>query len=320
MSRTKTPILRQTGKGFSYFSFIADYWKAKESGWDRAFHRLCSLMRKMDAQHVIIEKLESTDNEVSEESTALNTYYGKKTGLDAYRFTFLSQKISNLSDVKFLSDDKFFSSAILINFIDDKSKWHSYLHKAVVCIPKISGEPLLNNYIHIRKDFTCSVNLGKGVSRFFSINGTYFCQQNSVTSVCAHASLCMIINNMDRPGSEMISNEWINTTLRINHTSKKVGPDRGLKEHEVMQVLEKAGLKANWHNFFDDPNSDYAEYVYRYIEGKCPALLIFSTHHSDALHVVPVIGHTLNSDFGERKQIWLTTRRFTCTIDPRLNG
>lgn len=305
MLTLKKPLLRPTSKGHSYFSFISEFWMAKEAGWDRAFHRLCSLMRKMDAQNVVIEEIKGDSLELSEEKTALDTYFGHKTYIKAFRFTFLSENISTVETllnkriigrIKDLADENFLASATLINFRDPRNNWHSYLQKAIVCIPKLSNTPLLNNYIHIHKIFNCSVDLSDNEKRSFNINGTFFCQQNSITSVCAHASLCMIINNMDMPGLKTISSEWINRTLGIDHTTKKVGPDKGLSENEVKQVLKKAGLKANWYNFFNDPNSDYAEYIYRYVEGKCPSLLIFSTTHSDELHVVPVIGHTLNSD------------------------
>jgi hypothetical protein len=296
----KYPRLISTTKGFSFFSFISYYWKAKESGWDRAFHRLCSLMRKMNVQNVFVEKINEHSADISEEIEALKKHYEQKIYTRAFKFTFLSEKVFSVSEIKGLSDDKFLASATLINFRSPKNNWSSYIQKAVVCRPRISDTPLLNNYIHVRRNFTCSVNINTDDVHNFKINGSFFCQQNGVTSVCAHASLCMLINNMDKR-RRMISTEWINEILNIDHRTNKNLGQEGLNEKQVLNVLRRLGLKANWHNFFDYPNTDYAEYIYRFMEGGCPSLLVFTTKHDPnqndiPMHVVPVIGHTLNSD------------------------
>lgn len=304
MPQNKYPILRKTSKGHSYFDLISKFWRAKKYGVNRTFHRLCSLMRKMESQCVFIEHLKDYSPELLEEQTALNTYYDGNVKMAVFRFTFLSDKVLTVNKLVNLPDEKFLASAILINFKDLRhNRWHSYLYEAIVCRPKLSNTLLLNNYIHIRKDFNCSIDLGNNKIRSFKINGALFCQQNNVTSVCAHASLCMLINNMDRKRRK-VTTEWINKNLGIDHINRKVGGNTGLSSEEVIQVLKAAGLKAAWHDFFERPDVDYAEYLYHFVEGGCPALLVFTTKHrseNDAidnfpLHVVPVIGHTLNSD------------------------
>jgi hypothetical protein len=47
-------------------------------------------------------------------------------------------------------------------------------------------------------------------------------------------------------------------------------------------------------DFFSYPNLEYNEKVYKYMESGFPVLLILST--KDELHVVTVVGHTLNTD------------------------
>jgi len=310
MPSDKYPLLRLTRKGHSFFDLISEFGKSEDSRWDRAFHRLCSLMRKMAAQNVVIEQIEDYSPNLREEKAALDTYYGKDIKFEVFRFTFLLANISTLAAVGDLKNRSFLASATLINFTDQNDRWHSYLQEAIVCRPQISGRLLLNNYVHIRNDFNCSVNFSKKETRSFKINGTFFCQQNAVTSVCAHASLCMLINNMN--AQKMITTEWINKILEIDHIKKRVSTE-GLNTEQVLKVLKNAGLEAEWHNFFDHPNIDYAQYIYRYIEGGCPSLLVFTTKYADneedviedddiakiPLHVVPVIGHTLNSDIWE---------------------
>lgn len=324
MLQNKYPILRKTSKGHSYFDLIKKYWRATNKyGVNRTFHRLCSLMRKMDAQSVFIEHISDYSPELLEEKAAIDTYYRRNIKVEVFRFTFLSDEILSIDKLIDLPDDKFLATATLINFKDLNNKWHSYIYESIVCRPKLSNTLLLNNYIHIRKDFHCSIDLGNKKIRSFKINGTFFCQQNGITSVCAHVSLCMLINNMDKKGIKFTA-ERINKILGIDHINQKVGGARGLSEAQMIQVLEGAGLNVAWQNFFDNPSIDYAEYLYSFMEGGCPALLFFTTKHLNEnaaiddfpLHVVPVIGHTLNSDIWEAEAELAYKRSVTFNYRP----
>lgn len=295
------PEIILTEKGCSYFEFIDEFWLAKDSGNNRAFHRLCSLMRKMDAQSSVMEKIDECSPELEGEIQALKNICGEDLKLKIYRFTFLSEKVSTINDIKQLSDDKFYASAILINHHLADNKWQSYLYQAIVCKPKLlyTGTELQNYYIHVYRNFKCSVNISSDEKHDFKIQGTFFCQQNAITSVCAHAALCMTLNNMPDRKERLIFPEDVNKILKIDHKKKKVSAD-GLSDEDVFKFLKDMGFNANWLNFFEDTNTDYAEYIYRYIEGGCPVLLVFTTCSRERkpidLHVVPVIGHNLNSD------------------------
>ena len=194
--KTEYPIIKTTTRGRSNFTLISTYWKAKEDTNDRAFHRLCSLMRKMDAKRVVVEKLRGNEYKIAEERKALKGYFKQTIDTEVYRFTFVLKSISKVEELKDLPDDKYLASAIIFNFINPtNNKWHSYLHSAIVTIPKKKNKFLLNNYIHAKKEFTCEIKGNDNKKHFFKITGTYFCQQNNITSVCAHAALCMTINN-----------------------------------------------------------------------------------------------------------------------------
>ncbi len=296
MNNETYPYVRSTVKGKSFFEMISEYWKGSSTtSNDRAIHRLCSLMRKMDSQSVFIEKLDSSYNEIVKDTEALDKRFKEKLNIEAYRFTFSTNLFSNATDIVGLKDEEFLSTAILINFKNpEKDDWQSYLQKAIVCLPKKDNKRLLNNYIHVQKEFNCVVSIDSSTTHEFKIIGTYFCQQNDVTAVCAHVALCMIINSLEST-KEIYSTETINEVLGIDHDTVKVGGDKGLNQEQVLKVLEHAGLDAVWHDFFKYPETDYAEYIYRYMEGGNPSLLVFSTNR-DEMHVVPVIGHTLNSD------------------------
>jgi len=124
----------------------------------------------------------------------------------------------------------------------------------------------------------------------------------------------MTVNNMGREDIGMITPERINKIIKVDHQKIRFGPDKpGLDEKELKTVLEALGLTYTWMDFFEDPNIEYDEFIYRYVEGGCPVLLVFSAETS--LHVVPVIGHTMNSD------IWRPEAEtvYTTNINTRLN-
>lgn len=302
------PRLKPVEPGHSFFRLIYDYCLEEryQPCINRALHRLCSLMRKMNAKTVVIEDIESSCSEIKDECLAIKAYYSRNIKIRAHKFTFLNKEIKNLKEIPQLKDSSFLSSALIINFTDRNGKWKSYLFKAIVSIPEINYAefgtiPLLNYYLHIYKTFRCKVSISEYDIHEFNIIGTFFCQQNSVTSVCAHASLCMTINNMNfekigLPNPGIVTAECVNKIVGIDHRNIKFGINKdGLSKEEIQEVLKKFELSITWTDFFENPNVEYNEYIYRYIESRCPVLLVFTTD-STALHVVPVLGHTLNSD------------------------
>jgi hypothetical protein len=292
----------------SYYDFCSCYsfQEKLESSNHRAFHRLCSLMRKMKAKKAIAELLPSDHQEIKEECDALNIATEGDIEIKAYRLTFLSVEIDSLGLIEKLPDDAFLSSTIIINFKDKNKHWKSYLYKAIVVIPQILGHPkfgdipLLNSYFHVSTSFNCEVCDPKGkIKKEFHITGTYFTQQNSTTSVCAHASLSMAVNNSGLC-MEWLSTEKVNKFLGIDHVTRSIRQNdnqiSGLSPGEIYQVLEIMGLNASFFDFFDEPMRDYNQVIYPYVESGYPSLLLFTTDCVNDLHVVTTVGHTMNSD------------------------
>jgi len=298
------PTLSDVSKGHSLFAFIDQYCLGETSGLSHnsAFHRLCSLMRKMDVRTAVVEDISSSFAEIAAEGKALNTYFGQHIEIKAHRITFLAEEVIALDSLPKVKNDNFLSSSIIINFKDPKKDWNSYLFSAIVTIPKIKNDPklgdvpLLNNFIHIRRKFKREVIITEEKKIEFTITGSFFCQQNSVTSVCAHASLCMTLNNMEIQ-EELITPEDINEIIGVDHKTSKFGPEGEARftDKEIKKVLSQYALTYELLNFFENPNIGYNEYIYRYIESRCPVLLIFTTDVTTS-HVVPILGHTLNSD------------------------
>lgn len=296
------PRIIDVGNNTSFYKFISTYCVAEANGKEnRAFHRLCSLARKMNVKHAVIEDVDTASQLVATECQALKNYHGCSLQFSIYRITLLSADVTQLLDLQSLPYSSFLSSTIIINYQLPDSSWKSYLFFSIVTTPKAVNKdgsflPLLNNYLHVYKIFECEVGLSGNNFHKFEITGSYFCQQNSETNVCAHASLCMIINNMDLTVS--ITNEDINTIIGVDHIRDKLGSTRvlGLTKEEIIQVLNRYNLSFQLKDYFyTNHEENYNDFIYKYIESKYPALLVFTTA-GDISHIVPVFGHTLNTD------------------------
>lgn len=307
------PIVRPISPGNSFFTFISDFCEDEASGVaaNRAFHRLCSLMRKMKVASVVIENdLANIDTEtLNSELAALRTYYGKdKVEIKVQRFTFVDVPIDVPIKLRELKDQNFLSSCILINFRENEGRWISYIFQAYVTMPRtnykgceIGNEieaqlPLMNNYLHVMKSFSCAVAIGKNKIHTYNIKGTFFCQQNTVTSVCAHAAICMAVNNMKAEGIKFVTPEDINGILDIDHNYRKLILNSDFYRHSFAKVFDAFGLHEASIDFFDHQLKDYDSHIYKYIESGCPTLLVFSANDQGADHVIPIFGHTLNTD------------------------
>ena len=163
-------------------------------------HRLCSLMRKMGANAYMIE-YDYEDEEILAEIAALNSGLGEIGDASIIRLSFYENHF-DLSTYKDLSETSCMACAILIKYINPNLKnlqnfnGHEikYIYEAYIAYPHESGDCncLLNNYFHTGREY--EVNLAN--NKCFRIKGTYFCQQNKCTSVCAHSALKMVVNGM----------------------------------------------------------------------------------------------------------------------------
>jgi hypothetical protein len=263
----------QINQGYSFFLFINTYCLEEATHFciNRAIHRLCSLMRKMDAKTVLIESQNHFLPEIEDECLALGKYYNEKIKIKAHRFTFILKEVSSWEEILQLESYLFLANCILINFQEPKDKrWISYLFKAVITLPKIYQNKflsisLLNNYLHVYKTFNCKIIFDEKLRDYkeYTITGTFFCQQNTVTSVCAHASLCMTINNIQGLRDELILPEDINKIIGVKHYLQN-----GLSKEDIDKVLKDYNLSFDYIDFFVNPYVEYNDFVYKYIESK----------------------------------------------------
>lgn len=296
--------------GHSFFKLIVDHYWTRTS-YGRTIHRICTLMRKMEVRSYAEEKLETEGPDayppLAIELAAIRARVGTNAiRLESFRLTF-ARKDRSECHIEQMDNDDFLGYVIINTMHLPKNKSLSYVFESIIREParyrpgangKRQWIPLLNNYLHVKRTYKCSVG-----GHDYKISGTYFCQQNGITSVCAHACAAMVINcSIDR--EQPVTCEEINQKIGIRHEDRVIwseyaesGPKtrRGLTNGHLAKAFQCFGLESHEYQCSDsDQREYYRPFIYGFIESGFPAILQFMTPKSD--HVLAVVGHTLNSD------------------------
>lgn len=329
------------GPGQSFFRLIdAITGTDAFSGQPRStLHRICTLMRKMEAQTVVVEAVDSDTQEsdrVSEELQSIETRLGRNVIHEpVWKLTFVRSEVSDGGVLSEVADHDFLGYAILINLQLAQDMRRPYVYESIIREPgrlQLAGrdswewQPLLNNYMHVGRSFGCSV--GSGME--YSLEGSYFCQQNGITSVCAHACAAMVVNNCMQT-EQIVTCQDVNRLLNIDHRIRMLHTDWGCNDRAAQKGLSIMELELVFRSFgltpytveFSDPVRYFREFLYGFVESACPAVLAFTTTDVEGHvweHVVPVFGHTLNSDSWfpgafANYAIGFVDRRYLSTLD-----
>jgi hypothetical protein len=316
-SKAEPEILScEAGKpGFSfYFDLIAPIWRNCQA--EGAVHRLCSLMRKMGAKTLLREALEPNE-EIGQESEDLETRVGKSLRREpqAFRFSFFSascpeknQWREQLPRTSFLGYAVILKAALPtdVPIVAQRCRSGQMAHvlEAVTRPPgwavendraEYTTEGVTNYYVHCQRKFETTVG-PRGASKDYSLNGAFFCQQNGLTHVCAHAALRMVFNTADGLLRQKATNRQLNEALGIDHKTEATSlTEDGLSVEQILAICKHFGLNVVGGNFILFPTVDYAQWTYPLVESGYPVLLAFHPTHATG-HVVTVIGHTMNSD------------------------
>ncbi|MFX0203218.1 MAG: hypothetical protein ACFFCW_44510 [Candidatus Hodarchaeota archaeon] len=297
-------------------------------------HRVCTLMRKMNAKWLVEESLEET-SELSKEFAAVRKRCGKNTDCKATRLSFFADvgkgdwrhqdcRKGILAYVVLITlgfPEEHFAVRVGSKTINIKDK--TYIYEAVVAFPAkhkkqrdgtIAKVPITNYYYHCGNTFTTVIGTKNDYVRF-KLSGTYFAQQNSLTSVCAHACIQMAINNSpvltQKKRRRKLTSERINKILRIDHQNpqKQVGKferdpkktsTKGLSNEQIQELAKKLNIGILKMDFRYHPEVDASRWIYPTLESSCPTILgiqrppIGTTDWFS--HVVTVLGHTMNTD------------------------
>lgn len=273
-----------------FFDLVRPLWRSQARiRANVALHRVCTLARKMGVRTVAIEPGLSRP-EVREEIDDLDQAHGGSGEAEAVVISFFDCPLTR-ADVASLSDDRLLGQATVINY---RPKGHSeysvsYVFEAVMRIPSIRDtdgvvRSLLNNYVHSAGEFEISA-----CGRVFNARAVYYCQQNGVTSVCAHACLRMTLNTV-LPAEKRL------TTRSINQLLAAKPPFSGLRIEQIKDVLAASDFRLVIYLFEDGSPEAFDRVLYSIVESGHPALLTFRTSDADTDHIIPVYGHTLNTD------------------------
>ncbi len=285
------------------FSFFYDLIRKECNGLSPApLHRICTLMRKMGAQCFLREEL-VPNQEISDEQQAATVRTGGNVGLKAVRLTFFR----DIGTWRELNEVLGYVVLMGLTLPSGPPKYfilESVIRVPTVWIPTEGGKqrayPVTNYYVHCCREFETVVGTAKE-NRKLKIVGSFFCQQNDLTHVCAHAALRMGVNSSPAFTGAKLTNGTINALLGIDHSqAKQVGKfgnqshSQGLETEQILQVVKSMGWEAHVADFYSNPAIDYEDYIYPVIESGCP--VIVGVHRPGTAHVLAVVGHTLNSD------------------------
>ena len=217
----------------------------------------------------------------------------RRIASDCLTLTFFKE---NVRDDKELSEES--SADILAHCIIKRNHGHPDA-KGNVWEAIVNPHLLPNHFVHGINPYLIPIMVG---TKFLTIRGIYFCQQNGHSTRCAHSAVTMALRAIEKKiKPEDAGNLKDPTTVFVAKRTNVVG--EGLTCGQIIKVLEDCGLFPMVISFGEKEAKgrdigDYRSFVHAGVESGLPVLLSFVT--SDGAnrdrHVVTVFGHTLNTN------------------------
>jgi len=276
-------------------------------------------MRKSDARTIIVHrKIQREKYFQSQYHHLAKDLEEKRSAIrlkDITQVTFLRREFPNIPSSstlrKELRDKDILATCVVVTFIPKRGRRRSpksYVYEAVVRMqrPRISWTPqrFPHNYTHVRSILEIKV-----LGREFEIPGSYFVQENGIDCVCAQACIKMSMIHIDGDVQRVPPTSGrINEIVRCYRRQKqleKLNPRRGLTIGDLREVIHKEHGHALLLDTKKDRWTPPYEFTYLLIESGIPALVAFCPEpvragedppEPEILHVMPVVGHTMNCD------------------------
>ncbi len=282
------------------------------------FLAICGLMRKCGAQALLLhEHVELADEYLEHYSPTqaeiadLQDELGEDAEFSVAQVTFFQTRIR--ADAKRLPDrirsEDILATCVIISILAPKSEEakrdvdlrRSYVFEAIIAVPSVSvanrRQRLLNNYVHIRDSI--GVIIG---GREFSIEASYFCQQNGITAHCGQAAMKMALWHTSG-FTEQPTTVQINEFARRGLGQSKRTASEAFHEKDIHNVCQGYGVDTIHLPCDKFPEVLPYEFAYLLVESGIPTVIIFisdkDTNGGEVHHVLPVIGHTWDSN------VWL---------------
>ncbi len=265
------------------FSFYAEADRYEAPLHNHPLHRTFSLARKLRVRTLVRQNI-SADQWLLQENDVVSKVVGAQCTSSAWRLSFFREPFSHPEDIQEVPADSYIGYLVVVRTqtpVQDKPLI-VFVREAIIEAPA-----LLNNYIHSSGRFVTRL-----AGRDFSVAGSYFCQQNGVTGLCAHAALRTILTDLSLPRKPPVTDAQINQAVGLVPGRDPLG----LNPVQIVGALKAFGFNAVCHDFFEDPVVEYGAFVHPFLESGLPALLAFSLEEAREGHIVAVIGHTLNTD------------------------
>ncbi len=273
-----------------YFGLIEPLWRS-EASIDLPIHRLTTLARKQGAKTLVVEDAAEALS-VRAEIDAIDEHEGGGGAAEALKLTFLRCEPSeHLAPTA----DDVIGQCVVVNYRAPGGVQYvaSFVLEALFALPRLQdGMPLLNNFVSRTGSFPITV-----LDKELSIDSVCYAQQNSVTSVCAHACLYMVERTLFPNRAPPLS-----CTVNSELGEKAI---EGMLPTEMAQALrDRTGLQVSLVSCEGLTPAEYVSILTAATESGDLALLVFKTGADDLAdgrtlptnHVVVVLGHTRNSD------------------------
>jgi hypothetical protein len=275
-----------------YFGLIEPHWQARASV-DLPIHRLTTLARKQGARTVVIEDAAIVPHVIAE-IDAIDAHHGGGGAAEALKISFLRCELINGNVTA--SPPDVIGQCVVVNYRAPGNVEFvaSFVLEALFALPTLAdGLPLLNNYVSRAATFPIHI-----LDQELEIAAVCYAQQNTITSVCAHACLHMVERTLFPKRAPPVSSE-INTL---------VGNDAidGMLPQEMAKALRsRTGSHVREISCEGLTSPEFVSILTAATESGHLALLVFKTGASPdgnahsagpTNHVVVVLGHTRNSD------------------------
>lgn len=243
----------QTPTEQSFFSLIDKIWKGTLP--KDPLRRFFTLMRKMKVSSFIKEDIILNEELLYERDSIQKKYSNHLDEFTAIRISCFWTDVSKSTpyDLVHIEKDHLLGYAVIVNYTISKQKQNSYLFESVVREPCIVIDkkdkikwPPTNYYLHNCREFSTIIGTQDNPIEF-TIKGSYFSQQNEITSTCGYAALRMAVNsNSFKLLSKLDGNKITNRLID--------------------EALEKRG-----ETFESTPSLSYdqIEYIVTYYGGRC---------------------------------------------------
>lgn len=287
----------------SFFELIETIWEGPN---DQPFHRFCTLMRKMNALSYVHEELILNQELLDEREMLRINLKSNDVDIIAERLTFFASLPLSLEwgDKKQLPENHILGYAVIVKVMESAQHIVTFMLESVVRPPSVVFLPqdndifieaITNYYLHNSRSFETILGTHEE-SRTFSFTGSFFAQQNGLTSVCAHAALRTALNSSGMLNVKKLTNKYINDSLNLSDCN----PRGGLNTEQMKQVVQNLKLHFHIANFLENTTVEYDHFMYPSLESGFPTILGLewwdANSKSRSGHVVTVLGHTMNSD------------------------